>query len=245
MQLHFTNYQSINAEKFTLLSNIRKQQYYCKINNQISFGDESFKQDIEKKIIQYFLELNTFLEVVDLVDKENPDTVLYQWFVDGYGGMLFANDMADGLLKCSEYGLEICTTKNLLDALQNAHETCSLIKNKVSFYFDPEDAGNATVFCGETNRIIFRVPVDFNEMVDADRVLLSATDVTHDFQGNPVVLSEGKSIGVYMDDYDEHDNRNDLIADGIAMKNTSKDWSSHVTWVLKIDALGIRSIQQG
>ena len=85
-----------------------------------------------------------------------------------------------------------------------------------------------------------RVYVDFNEMISSDEVLLSRSDTKSDSHGKVVRFTEGLSVAVYMDDQDEHGNPDNLIADGVAMRNTSSEWGASVPWVLKIDSRGIR-----
>ena len=83
--------------------------------------------------------------------------------------------------------------------------------------------------------------VDFNEMLDARTVLLSARDTKVDASGVTVRLQEGMLVSLYMNDLDRHGNRDDLIARGVVVKNTAKDWSSHVKWCCRIDDDGIRA----
>lgn len=92
-----------------------------------------------------------------------------------------------------------------------------------------------------------RIYVDFNEMVNAREVLLSKEDSKSDSDGNPVHFSEGLRVFVYMDDYDEHRRRDDLIAEGTAHRNHHGGWTSAAKWVLQIDERGVRheSADQG
>lgn len=82
--------------------------------------------------------------------------------------------------------------------------------------------------------------VDFNEMVDADTVLLSVEDTKVDASGVPVRLYEGLLISVYMTDLDENGHPDNLIANGIAVRNVSSGWASHVKWCCRIDSDGVR-----
>ncbi len=84
--------------------------------------------------------------------------------------------------------------------------------------------------------------VDFNEMIGADEVLLSSTDSKVDTDGNLITFAEGLLVAVYMDDKGEDGLSDNLIANGVAMRNTRSDWSSSVPWVLKIDERGIRHL---
>jgi hypothetical protein len=83
--------------------------------------------------------------------------------------------------------------------------------------------------------------VDFNEMLDDDLVLLSATDTRKDFHGDAVELREGMEILVYMDDPDIDGRRDNLVATGVVERNRcDDDWCAHVKWCCRIDAHGIR-----
>jgi hypothetical protein len=91
-----------------------------------------------------------------------------------------------------------------------------------------------------------RVYVDFNEIVDGGGVMLSKEDSKPDAGGNMVAFTEGKAIGVYMEDVDASGSRDDLIADGTSELNPyygskQKGWGSNVKWILKIDSRGIRN----
>lgn len=85
-----------------------------------------------------------------------------------------------------------------------------------------------------------RVYVDFNEMPDEDEVLLSKEDTKLDSDGCIVKFVEGLAVAVYMDDEDEFGNPSNLIADGVAVRNTHGGWTSAARWLLKIDDRGIR-----
>lgn len=85
-----------------------------------------------------------------------------------------------------------------------------------------------------------RIYVDFNEMLSANEVLLSQADYKIDSEGNVVEFVEGKPIAVYMDDTTPEGKPDYLIADGVALRNTSGGWASAATWVLQIDTRGIR-----
>jgi hypothetical protein len=90
-----------------------------------------------------------------------------------------------------------------------------------------------------------RVYVDFNEMVTKSEVLLSKTDTIVNSDSELIQLSEGMHMAVYSDDYDEHDQRDDLIAEGTVKRNTHGGWTSAARWVLLIDANGIRHQSEG
>lgn len=84
-----------------------------------------------------------------------------------------------------------------------------------------------------------RIYVDFNGMLSGDEVLLSRSDTKIDSDGNAITFSEGLIVAAYMDDEDEHGNPDNLIADGIAARNTAEILSSAL-WILKIDGRGSR-----
>ena len=84
------------------------------------------------------------------------------------------------------------------------------------------------------------IRVDFNEMVEPNLVLLSATDTKVTADGNTVHLSEGLRVKVYMDDKDQFGNVDNLVADGLVEENMSRGWSRHVKWCCRIDEKGIR-----
>jgi len=85
---------------------------------------------------------------------------------------------------------------------------------------------------------VFRV--DFNELVAPDRVLLSKGDEREAQDGQIVAITEGMPVRIWDEDLDEHGNRDDLIADGVAVRNQAADWSQHVRWCCQIDSFGIR-----
>jgi hypothetical protein len=86
---------------------------------------------------------------------------------------------------------------------------------------------------------IFRV--DFNELVDADLVLLSQKDEREDRDGNFLTLTEGMRVAIWDPDVDAAQVRDDLIATGVVVLNTEGGWSQHVKWCCRIDAAGIRN----
>lgn len=82
--------------------------------------------------------------------------------------------------------------------------------------------------------------VDFNEMLAPDLVLLSAEDSKTATTGEQISLRAGLQVAVFMDDFDDEGNRDDLIAFGVVEANTSVGWAEHVKWCCHIDDLGIR-----
>lgn len=86
-----------------------------------------------------------------------------------------------------------------------------------------------------------RIYVDFNEMPQRDLVLLSQQDSKPDSEGNLIHFHEGMKVYVYMTDLDENGRPDNLIADGVAERNTRKDWTRAATWCCRIDSAGIRN----
>jgi hypothetical protein len=85
-----------------------------------------------------------------------------------------------------------------------------------------------------------RIYVDFNEMPSNDEVLLSQGDTTADALGNLVVLIEGMRLAVYSDDQDENGEPDNLIAEGVALRNHHGGWTNTARWLLKVNERGIR-----
>ena len=90
-----------------------------------------------------------------------------------------------------------------------------------------------------TSRPVFCV--DFNEMVGANTVLLSANDTKADASGVIVQLQEGMSVTGVMDDLDENGNIDNLVANGIVVRNMVSGWPAHIKWCCRIDTDGIRA----
>ncbi|MGY3791261.1 hypothetical protein [Aquimarina sp. 433] len=84
-----------------------------------------------------------------------------------------------------------------------------------------------------------KLPIDFNEMVTPDLILLSKTDKAIDTLGNTIQLKEGMKIMVYMEDEDEFGNRDDLVAKGTVERNNS-DVFPICKWNVRIDQNGIQ-----
>lgn len=84
-----------------------------------------------------------------------------------------------------------------------------------------------------------RLYVDFNEMVSHDEVLLSQTDTKSDSFGNMVTLVEGMHLWVYSDDTDSSGRRDNLIAEGLVVRNHHGGWTSAAKWSLRINERGI------
>ena len=85
-----------------------------------------------------------------------------------------------------------------------------------------------------------RLYVDFNEMIEENLVLLSKEDEKIDSGGAVVKLTEGLRVYVYMDDIDENGKPDNLLAEGVAERNTRGGWSAAAKWCCRIDDSGIR-----
>ncbi|WP_299435640.1 hypothetical protein [uncultured Aquimarina sp.] len=84
-----------------------------------------------------------------------------------------------------------------------------------------------------------KIYIDFNAMIERDLILLSKTDFKKDANGNTIQLKEGMKIKVYMDDRDEFDKRDDLIAYGTVEQNNSGVFTT-CKWNFRVDTNGIR-----
>lgn len=85
-----------------------------------------------------------------------------------------------------------------------------------------------------------RIYVDFNEMLEEDLVLLSKTDSKLDSTGNMVYLFENKFVKIYMDDLNEVNEIDNLIAEGIVKRNTiTEGWGAIAKWNCRINHKGI------
>jgi len=86
-----------------------------------------------------------------------------------------------------------------------------------------------------------RTPVDFNEMLGSDLVLLSQTDTRVDSSGATVVLAEGLAVLIYDEDVGADGQPDYLVASGIVERNTSDaSWGQAAKWCCRIDSRGIR-----
>ena len=77
-------------------------------------------------------------------------------------------------------------------------------------------------------------------MVEPNLVLLSASDLRADVNGEYVFLTDGMSVNLEMQDFDSDGNKDHLIASGSVELNTFRGWASHVKWCCRIDTNGIR-----
>ena len=83
-----------------------------------------------------------------------------------------------------------------------------------------------------------RIWLDFNEWCAEDDqgnpiYLFSQADIVNDSDGNDVELYEGMKASVFDYDLDESDNPDALLAEGIIIKNTLKDYPM-VKWLIKL-----------
>ena len=89
-----------------------------------------------------------------------------------------------------------------------------------------------------------RIRVDFNELVEANLVLLSQSDVVLDSEGNEVVLSDGVKVFVYEFNHYEDGDKEYLLADGVAEMNRPEvngQWTKAAKWCCRIDKNGIKN----
>lgn len=84
-----------------------------------------------------------------------------------------------------------------------------------------------------------RIPVDFNELIEHDLVLLSQTDFKHDSEGNIIEFKEGMMVQVFMEDLNDSMEKDYLIADGTVELNSSGVFPV-CKWVCRLDQNGIR-----
>lgn len=80
---------------------------------------------------------------------------------------------------------------------------------------------------------------DFNEMLESNLVLLSATDEKISLYGEVVSLHDGLEVMLYMDDVNEEGRPDNLMATGVVEANRSEGWGAHVKWCCRIDERGI------
>lgn len=81
--------------------------------------------------------------------------------------------------------------------------------------------------------------VDFNELMEIDVVLLSQTDVKKDVHGTDVNLVEGLPIAIYSDDVGDNGQPDNLVAEGIVIRNKYTRSFPHVRWCCRIGDPGI------
>jgi hypothetical protein len=82
--------------------------------------------------------------------------------------------------------------------------------------------------------------VDFNELMEIDVVLLSQTDVQKDVHGNDIELVEGLPIAIYSDDIGADGQPDNLVAEGVVIRNKYTGTFPHVKWCCQIGPEGIR-----
>lgn len=87
---------------------------------------------------------------------------------------------------------------------------------------------------------MYKFKIDFNELIETDLILLSRDDVRIDVHGHAVSLRDGMEITVFAEDLNGDGDRDDLVADGIVVRNPSDGWSSQVKWACRINKHGIR-----
>ncbi|MDO4727416.1 MAG: hypothetical protein Q4B43_00260 [Bacteroidota bacterium] len=83
-----------------------------------------------------------------------------------------------------------------------------------------------------------KIEVNFNEIIDDFQVLLSRSDVVLDIEGNEIILQEGLEIDIFEPDYDEQENRDDIMASGYVTLCCNPLYKQ-VKWCCKINEKGI------
>lgn len=88
-----------------------------------------------------------------------------------------------------------------------------------------------------------RLPVDFNEMIDCDTIMLSQSDLKTDWQGNIIALCEGLPVSIYEEAIYEDGTVDYLIAEGIVVRHDFETYPlyPHVKWFCRIDSNGIQN----
>jgi hypothetical protein len=89
-----------------------------------------------------------------------------------------------------------------------------------------------------TERPLFYV--DFNELMEIDVVLLSQTDIKKDVGGKDIQLLEGLPIAIYSDDTGDDGKPDNLVAEGVVIRNKYTGYYPHVKWCCQISSPGIR-----
>ena len=80
-----------------------------------------------------------------------------------------------------------------------------------------------------------RIYITFGNAFADGLIVLSATDSKEDSDGNRITFTHGLPVSVY-EESDENDN---LIADGVAIRNTYSSYP-HIKWLFVLDDRGIR-----
>lgn len=82
--------------------------------------------------------------------------------------------------------------------------------------------------------------VDFNEMLEPDLVLLAKKDARTNWLGETVTLRPGMAVDLFMEDFNERGDPDNLVASGTVEENKSSGWGAHVKWCCRINSDGIR-----
>jgi hypothetical protein len=84
-----------------------------------------------------------------------------------------------------------------------------------------------------------RLYVDFNEMLEANLVMLSKSDIMKNSKGKQIELKEGLRVKIYSDDMSSCSEIDNLVAEGIVERNISGIWANDVKWNCRISEAGI------
>lgn len=91
----------------------------------------------------------------------------------------------------------------------------------------------------QTEGKVLRVWADFNGLF-SELLCLSHGDTSTDEHGAKVTLRAGMKLTAFMEDLDEHGNRDDLIASGTVEPSPAGLRCNGSRWVLRIDEDGVR-----
>lgn len=83
--------------------------------------------------------------------------------------------------------------------------------------------------------------VDFNEIFHDNTIMLSQNNNKNDILNNKIEFIEWLEIIGYQQDEDTHGNRDDIIVEGVCIRNETGSFN-HVKWLLKPNSKGIRYV---
>ena len=103
------------------------------------------------------------------------------------------------------------------------------------------ESGGLVFALGDTADILMapRLIADFNGLF-GELLCIAHGDTCKDESGADVYLTEGMRVSVVEENYDEHNQRDDLVASGIVER--APDWlqCNGSRWVLRMDSPGVR-----
>lgn len=88
-----------------------------------------------------------------------------------------------------------------------------------------------------------RLPVDFNEMIDSNTIMLSQSDTKTDWRGRAITLSEGLSVCIYEEAIYDDGTVDYLIAEGTVTRHDLESYPfyPHVKWLCHVHSNGIQN----